>query len=123
MRRLPTGMLCGLLLGVSMNVTPLSAENWPNWRGPTRDGVSSETGLPVEWDTERNIAWKLEMPAWSGSTPAIWNDRIFLNVAVDDENIAPERWQPAVAEAEHVLTVANSGCSTGPMERCSGSGT
>ncbi len=90
MRRLPTGMLCGLLLGVSMNVTPLSAENWPNWRGPTRDGVSSETGLPVEWDTERNIAWKLEMPAWSGSTPAIWNDRIFLNVAVDDENI--ELW-------------------------------
>ncbi len=83
-------MLCGLLLGVSMNVTPLSAENWPNWRGPTRDGVSSETGLPVEWDTERNIAWKLEMPAWSGSTPAIWNDRIFLNVAVDDENI--ELW-------------------------------
>ena len=90
MRRLPTGMLCGLLLGVSMNVTPLSAENWPNWRGPTRDGVSSETGLPVEWDTERNIAWKLEMPAWSGSTPAIWNDRIFLNVAVDDKNI--ELW-------------------------------
>ena len=40
------------------------AENWPNWRGPTRDGVSSEVNLPVEWDANRNVAWKLEMPAW-----------------------------------------------------------
>ena len=66
------------------------AENWPAWRGPTGDGVSIETDLPVEWDTERNIAWKLAMPAWSGSTPIVWGDRIFLNVAVDDENI--ELW-------------------------------
>ena len=66
------------------------AENWPNWRGPTRDGVSRETNLPTEWDTDTNVAWKLALPAWSGSTPIVWNDRIFLNVAVDDENI--ELW-------------------------------
>jgi len=64
------------------------AENWPNWRGPTRDGISTETNLPVEWDSERNIAWKLEMPAWSGSTPVIWDDLIFINVAVDDDNLS-----------------------------------
>ena len=66
------------------------AENWPNWRGPTRDGVSSEVNLPVEWDANRNVAWKLEMPAWSGSTPIIWDDLIFVNVAVDDDNL--ELW-------------------------------
>ena len=63
------------------------AENWPNWRGPTRDGISAETNLPVEWDTEQNIAWKRAMPAWSGSTPVIWNELIFINVAVDDDNL------------------------------------
>ena len=66
------------------------AENWPNWRGPTRDGISAETNLPVEWDTEQNIAWKRAMPAWSGSTPVIWNELIFINVAVDDDNL--ELW-------------------------------
>ena len=66
------------------------AENWPAWRGPTGDGVSTETGLPIDWDTERNIAWKAAMPAWSGSTPIVWGDRIFLNVAVDDDDI--ELW-------------------------------
>ena len=90
MQRLSAGGLCVLLLGATLGVAPAAAENWPNWRGPTRDGVSAETGLPVEWDTERNIAWKLEMPAWSGSTPVIWNERIFINVAVDDDNI--ELW-------------------------------
>ena len=65
------------------------ADNWPNWRGPTRDGISAETNLPIEWDTERNVVWKLEMPAWTGSTPIVWEDRIFLNVA-DGENI--ELW-------------------------------
>ena len=66
------------------------AENWPNWRGPTMDGISAETNLPVEWDTEQNIAWKRAMPAWSGSTPVIWNELIFINVAVDDDNL--ELW-------------------------------
>ncbi len=65
------------------------AENWPNWRGPTRDGVSTES-VPVEWDRDTNVAWKLALPAWSGSTPVIWGDRIFLNVAINDETL--ELW-------------------------------
>ena len=80
-----------VVVGVTMLVGDhVFAENWPHWRGPTRDGVSTETNLPTEWDTETNIAWTLELPAWSGSTPIVWNDWIFLNVAIDDEII--ELW-------------------------------
>src|SRR6188508_1442221 len=61
----------------------LAAENWPQWRGPALNGVSAETNLPVRWSKTDNIAWKLAMPAWSGSTPIVWGDRIFLNVADD----------------------------------------
>ena len=61
--------------------TSLAAGNWPQWRGPSLNGYSEETGLPVTWDQQANITWKLPMPAWSGSTPIIWGDRIFLNVA------------------------------------------
>jgi len=69
----------GLLL-VSFAV----AGNWPQWRGPSLNGVSDETSLPVKWDQHANVAWKLAMPSWSGSTPIIWGDRIFLNVAEGD---------------------------------------
>ena len=58
-----------------------SAENWPQWRGPALNGVSDEKNLPVHWSTTENIAWKLALPAWSGSTPIVWGDRVFLNVA------------------------------------------
>jgi outer membrane protein assembly factor BamB len=57
------------------------AENWPQWRGPSANGISNETNLPVTWTTTDNIAWKLPLPTWSGSTPIIWGEHIFLNVA------------------------------------------
>jgi outer membrane protein assembly factor BamB len=61
--------------------TVVRAENWPQWRGPSLNGISTETNLPVRWTTTENIAWKLPMPSLTGSTPIIWGDRIFLNVA------------------------------------------
>jgi outer membrane protein assembly factor BamB len=62
-----------------------SAENWPQWRGPALNGFSGETNLPVRWSQTENIAWKLALPAWSGSTPIVWGDRVFLNVADHNE--------------------------------------
>jgi outer membrane protein assembly factor BamB len=60
------------------------ADNWPQWRGPALNGISSEKNLPARWTAEENITWKLPLPAWSGSTPIIWGERIFLNVAEGD---------------------------------------
>jgi outer membrane protein assembly factor BamB len=67
-----------------LGVVALSADNWPQWRGPFLNGTSGETGLPVTWTADENIAWKLPLPEWSGSTPVIWGDLIFLNVAQGD---------------------------------------
>jgi outer membrane protein assembly factor BamB len=58
-----------------------AAEDWPSWRGPSRNGVSTERNLPLKWTTTENVAWKLAMPSFSGSTPIVWGNRIFLNVA------------------------------------------
>lgn len=73
-----------LLLAFVFNsglVATLSAENWPAWRGPSANGVSSESNLPVRWSKTENLAWRLPLPEWSGSTAIIWGERIFLNVA------------------------------------------
>ncbi len=64
-------------------VATISAENWPQWRGPSLNGLSAEKNLPVRWSKTENVTWKVDLPAWSGSTPVVWGDRIFLNVAED----------------------------------------
>jgi outer membrane protein assembly factor BamB len=70
----------------------LSAENWPQWRGPAKNGVSTERGLPLEWSTTENITWKLPMPGRSGSTPIIWGETIFLNIGTADRSGDLELW-------------------------------
>ena len=86
MRGLGTG-----IVAVAAAAT-LSAENWPQWRGPALNGVSAEKGLPLKWNEHENIAWKLPMPGRSGSTPIIWGEHIFLNVGTADGSGDLELW-------------------------------
>jgi outer membrane protein assembly factor BamB len=84
-------------LAVIALVMPLAgatvlANSWPQWRGPSLDGVSRETGLPHRWSPTENVAWKLALPAFSGSTPIIWEDTIFLNVATQRATGNIELW-------------------------------
>ena len=74
----------GILAVFFFSLTAVQAENWPQWRGPALNGVSSEKNLPVKWTTEENVVWKLALPGLSGSTPIVWRDRIFLSVAEGD---------------------------------------
>ena len=79
---LPLLLAVGLLTVGLLPAGIVHGEDWPHWRGPTHDGVSDEVGLPVEWDTENSVVWKVELPAWSGATPIISGDTIFLNVSI-----------------------------------------
>jgi outer membrane protein assembly factor BamB len=75
-----------VLIGAGMAAATAGswAEDWPHWRGPARNGVSGEKGLPLRWTTSENIAWKLPLPDRSGATPIISGSRIFLNVGEGD---------------------------------------
>jgi outer membrane protein assembly factor BamB len=79
-KAIPLSFLVVLIL-----MTAAFAENWPQWRGPMLNGTSNEKNLPLRWTTEENVTWKLTVPSWTGSTPIIWNEHIFLNVADGDD--------------------------------------
>jgi outer membrane protein assembly factor BamB len=76
----------GVLVVLVLSFFVARADNWPQWRGPNLNGTSNEKNLPVKWTTEENVVWKVALPSWSGSTPIIWRDHIFLNVA-DGDNL------------------------------------
>lgn len=56
--------------------------DWPQWRGPTSDGHSSETNVLVKWD-EKSLVWKATLPGNGQSSPVILGDRIFMTAALE----------------------------------------
>ncbi len=66
------------LLASIGGVGSVSADNWPQWRGPNNDGVSTAKNTPTTWNDSTNIIWKVKLPGMGGATPIIWEDRIFV---------------------------------------------
>ncbi len=60
------------------------AANWPQFRGPDHQGVSSERGLPLAWNSTSNVLWKASIPGESWSSPIVWKDRVFLTTATEN---------------------------------------
>ena len=85
-----------LLLLFAAGVSPASAENWPQWRGPGGQGVSSERAVPADWQPDRNIAWKVALPS-GHSSPIVWGDRLFVTAAIEGEVI------PGARAVEHTM--------------------
>ena len=149
MRKWMSSLVVCTVLGSAV----LFADNWPAWRGPTANGVSTETGLPVSWGAKcitgvsapvvtggavespdggqregrpmapltcssietQNVTWKLALPAYSGSTPIIWGDTIFLNVATGHNTGALELW--AIDRGKQTVTWKRPIAAENHMER------
>jgi len=75
--------LSTLALTLAIGTSTAFAENWPQFRGPTGQGQSSEKNLPLKWSTTENVAWKTELPGQSWSSPIVWGERVFVTTATD----------------------------------------
>src|ERR1035437_6310095 len=62
-------------------------QNWPSFRGAGALGVVERASTPTSWDLEkgRNVAWKLDVPGLSHSSPIVWGDRIYLVTAISSD--------------------------------------
>lgn len=67
-----------LFLGASM----AGAGDWTEFRGPTGQGLSDSSNLPVEWSENEHVAWKVSLPGTAWSSPVVQDGRIFLTTAV-----------------------------------------
>jgi outer membrane protein assembly factor BamB len=75
-------------LGLGFFSLAAVAADWPQWRGPQRNGISQETGLLKEWPKEGpKLLWQMSNIDDGYSTPAVVGDRIYLlsNKGMDNE--------------------------------------
>jgi len=71
-RRSTVGAVAAFVVGTAV---PGAGGDWPNWRGPHRDGTSDETGLVSSWSVEgENLVWKADLTV--RATPIVFDGRV-----------------------------------------------
>ena len=81
---------------------PVAEEaNWPQWRGPLGIGVSPSAAPPASWSESSNLKWKIKLPGRGSSTPIVWEDKIFVQTAMDKSaRISSPPPAPAAVEGQ-----------------------
>src|SRR5438034_11808533 len=68
-----------LLVATLTALSGLLAADWPQWRGPSRDGISKETGLLKKWpEGGPKLLWQVNDCGGGYSAPAVAGERIYL---------------------------------------------
>jgi len=76
-----------MLSAMAVSLVALSTaagEDWPCFRGPGRQGISQEKGVPTQWSATSSIRWKTAIPGEGWSSPIASGDRIFATTALDN---------------------------------------
>jgi len=60
-----------------------AADEWPQFRGPTGQGVAVARDLPLTWSESANITWKTAIPGEGYSSPVISGSRIWMTTSPD----------------------------------------
>ena len=75
---------CALIAGAL--ALPSSAHDWPEFRGPSGQGLSPAKNVPVKWSSTENIAWKTPLAGSGWSSPVVVDGRIYLTSSVSAES-------------------------------------
>ena len=63
-----------------------SAQDWAQWRGPSRDGAVAATALPATWPSAVTPAWRVEVGE-GYSSPVVSGNRVFVHSRRDPEEL------------------------------------
>lgn len=77
--------LLGVAVAVLVSAGTSSADDWPAFRGPAGNGISSEKSAPTTWAPDKNIKWKVALPQPGNGSPIVSNGRVFVAGIEDKE--------------------------------------
>ena len=92
-----------VLAAILLAASDVSAQDWPQWRGPSSQGVSPETGLPTTWSATQNIAWQASPAGLGTSSPIVWGDRVIVTSQIGTSVMAAGAAHPQLARDDRAL--------------------
>ena len=84
-RQLTALLIMGLMLFASPSLT-MGIADWPQWRGPNRDGFVSDASIPRTWPKELKQEWKVTVGV-GHSSPVLANGRIYVFARQAEEEV------------------------------------
>ncbi len=81
--------LSTILMLAVVRAPALQAQNWPKFRGAQAGVAADDPRLPDRWTTTENVAWRIDLPGRSWSSPVLWDDHVFVVSAVNTANPNP----------------------------------
>jgi outer membrane protein assembly factor BamB len=73
-----------VLVAAAIFCQTAQADDWPQFRGPNGDGVSTATNVPMHWSATENVKWNTAIPGTGWSSPVLANGKLYLTTAMDD---------------------------------------
>jgi len=61
-----------------------AADTWPQFRGPTGDGLSDARDVPTTWSETENVRWKVPIHGKGWSSPVVWGDQVWVTTAPEN---------------------------------------
>ena len=81
----PALLMIGLMLFASSSLA-MGIADWPQWRGPNRDGLVSDASIPRTWPKELKQEWKVTVGV-GHSSPVVANGRIYVFARQAEEEV------------------------------------
>lgn len=64
--------------------TNLQAGDWPTFRGPEGNGISTDKNFPAEWGPDKNVKWRVKLPHPANGSPVVSDGRVYLTYSSKD---------------------------------------
>lgn len=74
----------GLVAATCVPASLLAAPSWPQFRGPSLQGVADAKGLPVVVEEKTGVVWKTAVPGKAWSSPVVADGKVWVSNATPD---------------------------------------
>lgn len=82
-----------IALALTLGTSADALDSWPQFRGPTGDGIVASRSPPIVFGEDQNLTWKTPLPGKAWSSPVVQDGVIWVTTAIERMPTEEERFE------------------------------